>query len=1410
MATVASIVVNLTASTSRFEKALGGAQRLTKNFVKGTRAITRDLDEIARYGKKAALGLAALGLATTKVVKVAADHEESMLRVKAVSRATVAEYNALSKAALNLSTSTRHSLSSIGEGMKFLAMAGFQANQIIEMMPTVTKMATAGAIDMASAADITTNIVAGYGMEVKDLDRATDVLVASFTGANIDLLLLGETFKHVGPVAKSAGVEFEEVAASAALLGNAGIQGSIAGTSLKSAFSRLLSPSASAARVLRRLGVETTTSEGKLRNFADIIEDLNTSGATTANILSIFGLRAGPSMARLVDIGGDALREFTKRLKESQGIAAQIESEQMQSFNAQLQLTKNRISALSVEIGNDLLPYIKTLNYFVSDVVEGWRDMDDAQKQNIIRIGIVGAAILSLIAVFGLVMGALSIVVKGLTVLGLILGFVTSGPVLAILAIATAVGFLKKAWDEDMGGIQDKTKIVLDKIQEYFWKFHTWWNGVPAVTEEGITSGFEKDIPGFKHKLLEGWEWTINVAGDAWKWITETTWAEKWQDIKGWLTDGWHWTINKVGEGWDWFTNLEVVQKSLAKLKGYWLNFYYWWNGVPAITPEGITSGFDVDQPGFKHKLLEIQKAISDLWERPFEKLEMSVPELLVTAGAATLAAVALWKVLPWVYPGLSMAITKGIGSLAAGGLMLGKVLVAGLILSLLAGAIGWAFGDKEGREGFVAAIKESVDSMTFDDPISIPIAVMDIFTLTFDFGADGIRNLREQVQGAIDQIKAWDPAETDAPEWLSDIGGSLWGLALSLSEFMTEGLLLTFDLYELMVRAIEKALLKLFQPFINFGKSIGQWIVDGILGILPEWAKNWLGIETKTPEPGTMPPAAVAPPGVDIVTGGAPVAIRQITEQERQMLAAIAYLEDGVNGVQAMTADIEVIFNRMDMNPAQYGATIEEVIRKAGQFEPVGRGLFDTLLASGNIPDEAFEAVEQALLNMANNTQLVADALYFANLDIVRQRHEAAMAAGNTYAGSWMLDPSKMEPVLVIGDTTYGKKGPNYGKYSSGTPWTGWGALDEVAGLVHKQEAVIPWHVLRKGGLAVLEFLGLPGFATGKKVNIPGFSKAQDTVLDMETLFNNLTDALLTGIAKMFEIILGAIETIATAIVGEEKAAEIKAKFEEFQKGIQDFVSTLQTGLTPPPKPDPEPTTWKDYGRQVVDTLEDAILSGIPQLKNAIDTYKATLEDTGDPISAWIAAIMNFTMSSETFRNALNALAAPVAIVAEVFGLLLMPVLEMLFPILKLFGMAITKVALILGKAWNALAKAINWALGWLGVNIPAIDTDKIEENYKKLAGLDWDDLIEGANDTSEALRNVPQGLKIMSNRLEAAGYSVPGVQAMASEQHEPGGVEVHNHFHGNVYGMDDFNRMVNEAIARATRRNTMATYGV
>src|SRR5690606_18971865 len=107
----------------------------------------------------------------------------------------------------------------------FLAMAGMKTNEILGAMPDTLKLAAAANLDMASSADIVTNILAGYNKDVSELSHATDVLVKSFTSANTDLRQLGEAMKYAGPVASAAGVQFEEAAAALAMMGNAGIQG---------------------------------------------------------------------------------------------------------------------------------------------------------------------------------------------------------------------------------------------------------------------------------------------------------------------------------------------------------------------------------------------------------------------------------------------------------------------------------------------------------------------------------------------------------------------------------------------------------------------------------------------------------------------------------------------------------------------------------------------------------------------------------------------------------------------------------------------------------------------------------------------------------------------------------------------------------------------------------------------------------------------------------------------------------------------------------------------------------------------------------------------------------------------------------------------------------------------------------
>src|SRR5690606_28233960 len=134
------------------------------------------------------------------------------------------------------------SASEAADAMGFLAMAGMDANDILGAMPDTLNLAAAANLDMARAADIVTNIHAGYNKDVSELTAATDVLVKAFTSANTDLSQLAEAMKYAGPVASAAGVDFNEAAAALSMMGNAGIQGSMAGTSLRGAISRILGP----------------------------------------------------------------------------------------------------------------------------------------------------------------------------------------------------------------------------------------------------------------------------------------------------------------------------------------------------------------------------------------------------------------------------------------------------------------------------------------------------------------------------------------------------------------------------------------------------------------------------------------------------------------------------------------------------------------------------------------------------------------------------------------------------------------------------------------------------------------------------------------------------------------------------------------------------------------------------------------------------------------------------------------------------------------------------------------------------------------------------------------------------------------------------------------------------------------
>jgi TP901 family phage tail tape measure protein len=328
-----TVRVRLEAAVQGFNQAMRSAKGEVEGFSQGLRQSVRtNAQELQTLGVAAgAMGLAAAA-GIRSVLQSGAEFQGSMNQVRAVTGATGATFDEMSGQARELGASTKFSAGEAADAMYFLASAGFSTSETMSALPGVLQLAAAGNMDLATTADIASNVLAGYGMEVGELGRVNDVLAATFQSTNTNISQLGEAMKYVAPVASEAGMEFEEAAAALGLLGNAGIQGSMAGTTLRGIITGLIAPTGEAADILARLGINAQDSSGQLLPMADILDQLAGSGITAGEIFQIFGERAGPGLQVLLREGGDALRDLTDNGLNSAGTAAEVAAIQMEGL----------------------------------------------------------------------------------------------------------------------------------------------------------------------------------------------------------------------------------------------------------------------------------------------------------------------------------------------------------------------------------------------------------------------------------------------------------------------------------------------------------------------------------------------------------------------------------------------------------------------------------------------------------------------------------------------------------------------------------------------------------------------------------------------------------------------------------------------------------------------------------------------------------------------------------------------------------------------------------------------------------------------------------------------------------------------------------------------------------------------
>ena len=444
----------LSGPLDRIKRAMSGVNAATAGL--GTR-----MGNLALAMAPAALAAGALLGVFGACVSVAAGFEDQMAKVGAVSRASSEEMAALEKAARDLGATTQFTAVQVGQAEQYLAMAGFSAKENIAALPGVLNLAAATATDLGRAADISSDILSAFGMQAEEMTRVADTLALTCATANVNMELLGDTMKYVAPVARMAGLSLEETAAMAGLLGNVGIKGSQAGTTLKAMLNKMAAPTKEAQELFQKLGVTVKDSAGNLRSpvavLGEMAEGLKTMGTAEqiAAMKMIVGEEAIAGFSELIKQEGiGAIAEYARQLEAGGGSAAEMAARMNDTLAGSLRGMGSAWESLQITIGKLFLPVVRA----VVDALTGLLRLLDKAAQSK-----VGAAVLKMAAALATGVVAVTGFSAGLWAISRAAPFVAKAllPIKTALlglgwpvwALIAAVGLLYAAWKKDFGGI---------------------------------------------------------------------------------------------------------------------------------------------------------------------------------------------------------------------------------------------------------------------------------------------------------------------------------------------------------------------------------------------------------------------------------------------------------------------------------------------------------------------------------------------------------------------------------------------------------------------------------------------------------------------------------------------------------------------------------------------------------------------------------------------------------------------------------------------------------------------------------------------------------------------------------------------------------------------------------------------
>lgn len=391
-------------------------------------AMTSFGDKLTTLGSSAVnLGSTLTGAITTPLVGIGVaamttfgNFEQQMNRVKAISGATGGQFDQLKQRAVELGASSVFSASEVAQAMENMASAGMNVNDIYSASAGVMDLAAVSGRDMGLAAEAVASAMNQFGIAGENATHVADVYAKAAADTNAETVDMAEAMKYAGPVMSSLNSSFEETAAAIGIMSNAGIKGSQAGTTLRTAMQRLAAPTDVASKLMQSLGISAYNSEGQMKPISELLPHLQErlSGLSEEQrnnaLNTLFGKESLSGMLALLDSAGPEFDGVVSGLQNSNGAAKEMADTMNSGLSGSIENLKGKLETAAITVSERFAPYIEQLADKVGELTEWFTNLSEEQQDQIVKWGLVAAAAGPALVVFGKIAGTLGTTFKAL------------------------------------------------------------------------------------------------------------------------------------------------------------------------------------------------------------------------------------------------------------------------------------------------------------------------------------------------------------------------------------------------------------------------------------------------------------------------------------------------------------------------------------------------------------------------------------------------------------------------------------------------------------------------------------------------------------------------------------------------------------------------------------------------------------------------------------------------------------------------------------------------------------------------------------------------------------------------------------------------------------------------------------